>query len=111
MDWNRRNVLGSFRKGPPPELFLRSNNASELTVFHEMIHLEYWYLKKPKIHYVQEEIYVWEEIWKTKDMWTKKELYDSYIYVRELVENVNRKTGSKIKFELNLEMESLKYFY
>ena len=109
-DWNKRNVLGSFRQGPPPELFLRSKNASELTVFHEMVHLKYWFDKKPKVHFVQEEIIVWEEIWKSKNKWTQKELFDSYIYVQDLVVEANKK-GSKIKFDLNYEMEGLKFIY
>ena len=80
-DWNNRRVLGSFSQGPPPQLFLRSNNASELTVFHEIVHLKYWFNKSPKIHRIQEEVVVFEEIWKTKKRWTNRELLDSYYYV------------------------------
>ncbi|MBV7269109.1 hypothetical protein [Winogradskyella luteola] len=87
-DWDNRNVVGSFRKGPPPELFLRSNNASELTVFHEMVHLKYWNDKRPNIHFAQEEVIVFNEIWKTKNRWANKEILDSYNYVvRELNKN------------------------
>ncbi len=85
IDWNKRSVLGSFRKGPPPELYLRANNASELTVFHEMVHLKYWFEGKPKIHFAQEEIIVWKEIWITKDKWTSQELLDSYYYVEKVL--------------------------
>ncbi|WP_430411855.1 hypothetical protein [Kordia sp.] len=109
-DWDNRRVLGSFNQGPPPQLFLRSENASELTVFHEIVHLKYWFNKMPKVHYAQEEIVVWNEIWKTKSRWTQKELYDSYKYVQDLVVEANRK-GAKIKFDINNEMEGLKYIY
>ena len=97
-DWNKRSVLGSFRKGPPPELFLRANNASELTVFHEMVHLKYWYEGKPKIHFAQEEVVVFEEIWKTKNRWTNKELLESYNYVIEVLDKTNLKVDLK-KFQ------------
>ena len=82
-DWNRRGVVGSFKAGPPPEFFLRYNYASELTVFHEMVHLKYWFDKKLKVHRIQEEIVVFEEVWKTKKRWTYQELLDSYNYVVE----------------------------
>jgi hypothetical protein len=97
IDWNKRSVLGSFRKGPPPELFLRANNASELTVFHEMVHLKYWHEGKPKIHFAQEEVVVFEEIWKTKNRWTNQELLDSYYYVEKVLRDN----------KLNSELEKL----
>jgi hypothetical protein len=97
LDWNNRSVVGSFRQGPPPELFLRLNNASELTIFHEMVHLKYWYSGKPKVHFAQEEVIVFDEIWKTKSRWSNKELLDSYNYVvREL--GTNKLDKDLIKF-------------
>ncbi|WP_138432558.1 hypothetical protein [Winogradskyella algicola] len=94
-DWNSRNVVGSFREGPPPELFLRRSYASELTVFHEMVHLRYWFDKKPKVHFAQEEVIVFDEIWKTKDRWTNQELLESYEYVFDILQQSSLKKDFK----------------
>ncbi|KMQ69930.1 hypothetical protein ACM39_02500 [Chryseobacterium sp. FH2] len=90
-DWNKRGVVGSFTEGPPPSMFLRSDNASELTVFHEKVHLKVWFNKLDKMHIIDEEKLVWDAIWKTKDRWTNKELLDSYDYVNRLVYEANQK--------------------
>lgn len=110
LDWNKRRTLGSFSPGPPPELFLRVNNASELTVFHELIHLDIWANKLPKMHIAEEEILVWEAIWKTKDRWTSRELYESYLYVNEIIREANKK-GKSFKSIFIPEIESLKYIF
>jgi hypothetical protein len=89
-DWDRRRVVGKFHEGPPPVMILRSNNASELTVFHEKVHLEVWYNKLPKMHIVDEEKLVFEEIFKAKFGWTDDELIDAYDYVNEVVGKANR---------------------
>lgn len=82
-DWDARNVLGSFRAGPPPRMFLRKE-VTELTLQHEVWHLED--LKKlgsKKYHatpnWKKEEL-VWERIWQTKNRWTEEEIVDSYRY-------------------------------
>jgi len=107
-DWNRRGVVGSFRAGPPPEFFLRYNYASELTVFHEMVHLKYWFNKKPKIHRIQEEVVVFEEVWKTKKRWTNQELLESYNYViRELRDNKLWKDLERFKETYKAEMRQI----
>ncbi|MCB8980082.1 MAG: hypothetical protein H6657_21940 [Ardenticatenaceae bacterium] len=98
-EWNSRNVVGKFNPGPPPEMFLRSNNASELTVFHEMAHLEVWYKKLPKMHIVDEEKYVFEAIWKARERWTNTEIIDSYDYVNRIVSLSNMRKGTMTKME------------
>jgi len=113
-DWNDRTVVGSFREGPPPELFLRYNYASELTVFHEMVHLKYWFNKKPKIHRIQEEMVVFDEIWKTKKRWTNQELLDSYYYVFGELDKYKLTTDLKKfknKYNANIEQIKLKIQY
>jgi hypothetical protein len=85
-DWNARNVLGSFRAGPPPRIFLRKE-VTELTLQHEVWHLED--LKKfgsKKFHSLpnwKKEELVWGRIWQTKNRWTEEELMDSYKYYRD----------------------------
>ncbi|WP_294271305.1 zincin-like metallopeptidase toxin domain-containing protein [uncultured Chryseobacterium sp.] len=86
-DWNSRGVVGSFN----PRLktmFLRSE-VSELTVFHEMVHMKTWkrlsseeYAKLPLW---EDETMVWDAIWKTKEKWTKRELVDSYEYLNDKI--------------------------
>jgi predicted SprT family Zn-dependent metalloprotease len=62
--------------GPPPEMFLRMGESgifkgtSELTVFHEMVHLLFWKNGTKFNHRALEEVGVLDEIWKAKDMWT-----------------------------------------
>ncbi len=107
-DWDRRDVVGRFREGPPPEMILRAANASELTVFHEMTHLEIWYNKLPKMHLVEEEKMVWEAIWKTKEKWTVDELVASYNYVNRKVRDFND-LGKNFPYLVVDEMEQIIY--
>ncbi|WP_370899423.1 zincin-like metallopeptidase toxin domain-containing protein [Chryseobacterium gossypii] len=102
-DWNARGVVGSFN----PRLktmFLRSE-VSELTVFHEMVHMKTWKRLSPeeyaKLPLWEDETMVWEAIWKTKEKWTKTELIDSYEYMNKYREEAGI---SKIIIE---EMEEL----
>jgi hypothetical protein len=108
-DWNARNVVGKFHEGPPPVIILRSNNASELTVFHEKVHMEVWFNKLPKMNIVDEEKYVFEAIFNAKDKykWTNDELIDAYDYVNEIVENWN-KLGKNFTKILKDEIEQIK---
>ncbi|WP_165835377.1 zincin-like metallopeptidase toxin domain-containing protein [Chryseobacterium viscerum] len=87
-DWNARGVVGSFN----PRLktmFLRSE-VSELTVFHEMVHMKTWKRLSPegyaKLPLWEDETMVWDAIWKTKEKWTKIELVDSYEYMNKFRE-------------------------
>ena len=108
-DWNRRKVVGSFDPGPPPVMNLCSNNASELTVFHETVHLEVWHKKLPKMHVVDEEKYVFEAIfkeWKKSGKWTDDEMIDAYLYVNDEVKKWN-KTGKKFPYLQIPEIEQL----
>jgi hypothetical protein len=91
-DWNQRSVVGKFHEGPPPVMILRSNNASELTVFHEKVHMEVWHKKLPKMHIVDEEKLVFDEIFKARHKynWTNDELIDAYDYVNEKVNDWNK---------------------
>lgn len=111
-DWERRRVVGKFHEGPPPVMILRSNNASELTVFHEKVHLEIWYNKLPKMHIVDEEKMVFEAIWKARNemKWTEKELFDSYRYINQIVRDY-RIIGKKFDYVYISELEGLKYIY
>lgn len=86
-DWNSRGVVGSFN----PRLktmFLRSE-VSELTVFHEMVHMKTWKRLSPeeyaKLPLWEDETMVWDAIWKTKEKWTKRELVDSYEYLNDKI--------------------------
>ena len=80
------DVLASCRAHEiPPIMFLRQD-ATELTVQHEMWHLDD--LKKlgfnefnSSKNWKLEEL-VWEKIWKSKNRWTEKEIIDSYEYYR-----------------------------
>ncbi|HRG87608.1 MAG TPA: hypothetical protein PLW44_01215 [Chitinophagales bacterium] len=85
-DWKSRKVFGKFDEGPPPMIILRQGQASELTVFHEMVHMEVWYKKLPKMHIAEEETYVFEQIFKAKDnmSWTDAELIDALTYVNRI---------------------------
>ena len=102
-DWDRRKVVGKFDGGPPPMIILKSEYASELTIFHEMVHMEVWLKKLPKMHIVDEEKYVFETIFKAKDrmLWTDAELIDAYDYVNRIVNDWNKvgKNFSPIKNE------------
>jgi hypothetical protein len=93
--WEARNVYGKFHEGPPPMIILRANNVSELTVFHEMVHMSVYLDKLPKMNIIQEEILVFERILATKDShgWTDREIIDSYNYVNEKIRLKNRSTG------------------
>lgn len=86
-DWNARGVVGSFNS-TLGKMFLRSE-VSELTVFHEMIHLKTWKKLSPedyaKLPLWEDETIVWDAIWKTKHRWTKKELLDSYEYLNDKI--------------------------
>lgn len=86
-DWNSRGVVGSFN----PRLktmFLRSE-VSELTVFHEMVHMKTWRRLSPeeyaKLPLWEDETMFWDAIWKTKEKWTKRELVDSYEYLNDKI--------------------------
>ncbi len=104
IDWNARNVLGSFNPGPPPKLNLR-RQVTELTLQHEIWHLED--LKKlGKNKYYEtpnwkHEESVWEKVWETRDKWTEKELVDSYRYYKN---TAKKETG---KFNSIDELDSL----
>ncbi|MFP3597768.1 zincin-like metallopeptidase toxin domain-containing protein [Chryseobacterium sp. SIMBA_029] len=87
-DWNARGVVGSFNSRLKT-MFVRSE-VSELTVFHEMVHMKTWkrlsseeYAKLPLW---EDETIVWDAIWKTKEKWTKIELVDSYEYMNKFRE-------------------------
>ena len=89
-DWNARNVLGSFRQGPPPKLFFRKQ-ITELTWQHEIWHLEDLKKMGSKKFYDtpnwKKEELVWERVWKTKGKWTEEELLDSYVYYKKSCRN------------------------
>ena len=92
-DWNKRNVAGKFHEGPPPMIILRNDikgsiKASELTTFHEMVHMNVW-LSGKKMNLIDEEIFVFEEIFKVRDKfkWTDAELIDSYDYVNKVIKD------------------------
>lgn len=109
-DWDRRNVVGKFDPGPPPEMLLRSNNASELTVFHEMVHLKVWFHKLPKMHIVDEEKFVFKAIfkkWKETGKFTDDEIIDSYLYVNQKIIKPWNNLGKRFEY-LNIpEIEQL----
>jgi hypothetical protein len=111
-DWNARNVLGSFRAGPPLRIFLRKE-VTELTLQHEVWHLEdLQKMGSKKFHaspnWKKEEL-VWERIWQTKNRWTEEELVDSYRYYKETSKNeIGR--WNKIK-ELDELLEKPYYKY
>jgi hypothetical protein len=109
-DWNARNVVGKFHEGPPPVIILRSNNASELTVFHEKVHMEVWFNKLPKMNIVDEEKFVFEAILNAKDKykWTNDELIDAYDYVNKIVGDWN-KLGKNFSKIVNEEIEQFKW--
>ena len=104
--WKEKGTVGSFSPKPPPTMYLLEGNASELTVYHEMVHLEVWYKKLPKMHIIDEEKYVWEEIWKVRHRWTDDELIASYNYVNKEVYEFN-KQGKKFPYLQNPEMEQI----
>jgi hypothetical protein len=113
-DWHKRKVAGKFHEGPPPMIILRNDikngiKASELTVFHEMVHMNVWKSGK-KMNLIDEEILVFEEIFKVKDKfkWTDAELIDAYDYVNWVVSEAN-KAGSKIPKVSNEYIEQLKW--
>jgi Metallopeptidase toxin 4 len=80
------DVLASCRAHEiPPTMFLR-HDATELTVQHEMWHLDD--LRKlgfeefnASKNWKLEEL-VWERVWKSKSRWTREELIDSYEYYK-----------------------------
>lgn len=87
-DWNARGVVGSFNSRLKT-MFVRSE-VSELTVFHEMVHMKTWKRLSPeeytKLPLWEDETIVWDAIWKTKEKWTKIELVDSYEYMNKFRE-------------------------
>ncbi|ANF50776.1 hypothetical protein A0O34_09695 [Chryseobacterium glaciei] len=87
-DWNARGVVGSFNSRLQT-MFVRSE-VSELTVFHEMVHMKTWKRLSPeeyaKLPLWEDETMVWDAIWKTKEKWTKIELVDSYEYMNKFRE-------------------------
>ncbi|MCB0514950.1 MAG: hypothetical protein R2798_02155 [Chitinophagales bacterium] len=108
-DWDRRGVVGKFHEGPPPMIILRAKDASELTVFHEKVHMSVYLQKLPKMHIVDEEILVFEEILKAKDTykWTDVELISSYNYVNDIINDANKKSGKNFPKYSNEFMEQL----
>ena len=111
-DWNARNVLGSFKAGPLPKIFLRKE-VTELTLQHEVWHLED--LKKlgskkfqSTPNWEKEEL-VWERIWKTKERWTEEELVDSYKYYKETAKEEIGKWSSVKELEDLLEKPYYRY--
>ncbi|MEI6312324.1 MAG: zincin-like metallopeptidase toxin domain-containing protein [Bacteroidota bacterium] len=108
VDWDKRGVVGSFNAGPPPTMFLLSNNASELTIFHEKVHMEIWYNKLNKMHIIDEEKLVFDAIYRNKSRWTNAELLDSYNYVNKLIYETNQK-GKNFPYLFIPEIEGLKF--
>ena len=106
IDWNARNVLGSFNPGSPPKLNLR-RQVTELTLQHEIWHLED--LKKlGKTKYYEtpnwkHEESVWEKVWETRDKWTEKELVDSYRYYKNTAKKETGKFNSIDELDTSLE--------
>jgi hypothetical protein len=85
--WAKDGTVGSFSKGPPPTIFLEQN-CSELTLQHELWHLDDYirlgadeYARIPNWLHEQS---VWEKIWASRERWTDKELIDSYNYYRKI---------------------------
>ncbi|MEP0266691.1 zincin-like metallopeptidase toxin domain-containing protein [Dokdonia sp.] len=86
--WNLDNTQGSFNPGPPPIMFLRPK-STQLTVQHEVWHLEdldrlgiEQYKRTPNWSHEES---VWFKILKNKSKWTKQELIDSYDYYKKTV--------------------------
>ena len=79
-----KDILASCRTHEiPPKMFLRYD-ATELTVQHEVWHIDDFkklgfdeYHNTP--NWKLEEL-VWERVWKTKQRWTQEEILDSYEY-------------------------------
>jgi hypothetical protein len=86
--WERNKTLGAFDKGPPPKIFLEQN-CSELTLQHELFHLEdyvrYGADEFVKIPNWKHESSVWEKIWASRERWTQGELVESYRYYKKEV--------------------------
>jgi Metallopeptidase toxin 4 len=107
---NQPRTVGSFVAGPPPVMYILEE-VSELTVFHEMVHIKIWKAlpaeKLAKLHIVEEEIMVWEEIWKSRSRWTNNELIASYKYVNEKVIYNANKAGENFRNIYVQEVEDL----
>lgn len=84
--WEMRNVQGSFNQGPPPVIYVRQR-CTELTMQHEMWHLEDYRRLGPKKYKAipdwKHEESVWNKVWATKHKWTDEELVDSYWYYKK----------------------------
>jgi len=80
------NALGGFNPGPPPEILI-PQKCSELTMRHEIWHLEYYHIINDHAKFVSlerwwHEEWVWDKIWETRSKykWTREELTESFIY-------------------------------
>ncbi|KFF22364.1 zincin-like metallopeptidase toxin domain-containing protein [Chryseobacterium sp. JM1] len=81
------DILASCRTHEiPPIMFLRAD-ATELTIQHEMWHIDdfkkFGFEGYHNIPNWKLEELVWERVWKQKHRWTKQELIDSYKYYRD----------------------------
>ncbi|WP_312769262.1 zincin-like metallopeptidase toxin domain-containing protein [Epilithonimonas sp.] len=81
------DILASCRTHEiPPIMFLR-DDATELTIQHEMWHIDdfkkYGFEGFNSLPNWTAEELVWERVWKQKHRWTQEELIDSYKYYKE----------------------------
>jgi Metallopeptidase toxin 4 len=81
------NTLGSFRGFEiPPTIYLREG-CTELTLQHELWHLEDWKKIGLKDYNTiadwKHEESIWEKIWRSKHRWTDEELLSSYKYYKK----------------------------
>ncbi len=86
-------VGGGFNPESLQTIFTK--NPSELTVFHEMMHIQH-YEEIGRAKYLVEdtlvkETYVWEKIYAAKERWTIDELQESLDYINGIRERYNLK--------------------
>lgn len=79
-------IAGAFN--PETMQIIFTKNPSELTFFHEMMHIQHCdeigieaYLLKDTL---EKETYVWEKIYESKERWTTKELQASLDYLNDI---------------------------
>ena len=85
-------IIGGAFSGEVMQVIF-TKNPSELTVFHEMMHVQH-FEEIGRLKYLAEdtlvkETYVWEKIYATKERWTLKELQVSLDYINDIRERFN----------------------
>lgn len=83
------DILASCRTHEiPPVMFLRAD-ATELTIQHEMWHIDdfrrFGFKEYHNIPNWKLEELVWERVWKQKYRWTQEEIIDSYTYYKQVI--------------------------